>query len=80
MVASHGDFPPGLLQALEARLTQMQNNSETPAPRSKFGAGIRTWFLTGLIIAGPLAVTASLVWWFVTTVVVSVAFTISDYV
>ena len=30
-----------------------------------FGARIRTWFLTGIIIAGPLAVTAYLVWWFV---------------
>jgi uncharacterized membrane protein len=33
-----------------------------------FGSGIRTWFLTGLVIAGPLAVTASIVWWFITTV------------
>ncbi|MBM3609116.1 MAG: DUF502 domain-containing protein [Alphaproteobacteria bacterium] len=33
-----------------------------------FGAGIRTWFLTGLIIAGPVAVTGWIVWWFVTTV------------
>ena len=33
-----------------------------------FGSGIRTWFLTGVIIAGPLAVTAWLVWWFVDTV------------
>ncbi|HEY8578338.1 MAG TPA: DUF502 domain-containing protein [Beijerinckiaceae bacterium] len=37
-------------------------------PRHAFGAGIRTWFLTGLIIAGPLAVTASIVWWFVNLV------------
>jgi uncharacterized membrane protein len=40
----------------------------SPSHRNRFGAGIRTWFLTGLVIAGPLAVTASLVWWFVTTV------------
>ncbi len=32
------------------------------------GARIRAYFLTGLVIAGPLAVTASLVWWFVDTV------------
>jgi uncharacterized membrane protein len=31
-------------------------------------ARLRTWFLTGLVIAGPLAVTAWLVWWFVDTV------------
>lgn len=33
-----------------------------------FGAGIRTWFLTGLVIAGPLTVTVYLVWWFIDTV------------
>jgi uncharacterized membrane protein len=35
---------------------------------SGLGAGIRTWFLTGIVIAGPLAVTGWLVWWFVNTV------------
>jgi uncharacterized membrane protein len=29
---------------------------------------IRTYFLTGLIVAGPVAVTAWLIWWFVTWV------------
>lgn len=33
-----------------------------------FGAGIRTWFLTGLIVAGPLALTAWIVWWFISLV------------
>ncbi len=46
----------------------MQTNHENPPPKSHFGAGIRTWFLTGLVIAGPLAVTAWLVLWFVNTV------------
>lgn len=32
------------------------------------GGRIRTWFLTGVIVAGPLAVTAYIVWWFVNTV------------
>lgn len=32
------------------------------------GARIRTWFLTGVVVAGPLAVTGTLVWWFVDTV------------
>lgn len=36
--------------------------------RPSFGARIRAWFLTGLVIAGPLAVTAWLVWWFIDTV------------
>lgn len=46
----------------------MQTNPETPPQKSRFGAGIRTWFLTGLVIAGPLAVTAWLVLWFINTV------------
>ena len=33
-----------------------------------FGSGIRTWFLTGVVIAGPLAVTVWLVAWFTETV------------
>lgn len=32
------------------------------------GHRFRTWFLTGLVIAGPLAVTAWIVWWFIGTV------------
>jgi uncharacterized membrane protein len=40
-----------------------------PPPRPPgFGARIRTWFLTGVVIAGPLAVTLWLVWWFTNTV------------
>lgn len=40
-----------------------------PEPNgSHFGSGIRTWFLTGVVIAGPLAVTGWLVWWFINTV------------
>ena len=41
----------------------------TPPPKpAGAGARIRTWFLTGIVIAGPLAVTLSLVWWFTATV------------
>ncbi|MDQ6701937.1 MAG: hypothetical protein M3Z96_01920, partial [Pseudomonadota bacterium] len=32
------------------------------------GGRIRNWFLTGVIIAGPLATTAYIVWWFVDTI------------
>ncbi len=39
-----------------------------PARPLSMGARIRNWFLTGLIIAGPLALTAYLVWWFINTV------------
>jgi uncharacterized membrane protein len=33
-----------------------------------FGAGIRTWFLTGVIVAGPLALTAWIVWSFISLI------------
>jgi uncharacterized membrane protein len=32
------------------------------------GARLRNYFLTGLVIAGPLAVTAWIVWWFINTI------------
>jgi len=48
-------------------------NQTTPVPPPQdaesrhhgFGSGIRTWFLTGLIVAGPLALTTWIVWWFI---------------
>jgi uncharacterized membrane protein len=40
-----------------------------PAPKGAgFGGRIRNWFLTGVVVAGPLAVTLYIVWWFVSTV------------
>jgi uncharacterized membrane protein len=42
---------------------------EQPAPARPGIAGrIRNYFLTGLIVAGPVAVTLWLIWWFVTWV------------
>jgi uncharacterized membrane protein len=38
------------------------------AAKSGFVSRIRNYFLTGLIVAGPVAVTAWLIWWFVTWV------------
>ena len=32
------------------------------------GAHIRNWFLAGVVVAGPLAITVYIVWWFVDTV------------
>ena len=32
------------------------------------GGRIRNWFLAGIIVAGPLATTAYIVWWFVDTI------------
>ena len=38
--------------------------TEAPPPKkASFGARIRTWFLTGVVVAGPLTVTIALVWW-----------------
>lgn len=37
------------------------------APRS-LGARLRTWFFTGLVIFGPVAVTLYIAWWFIDTV------------
>jgi uncharacterized membrane protein len=41
--------------------------SEGPPP-IRLMARLRNYFLTGLIIAGPLAVTLSIVWWFINLV------------
>jgi uncharacterized membrane protein len=35
---------------------------------TSIGGRIRNWFLTGIVVAGPLAVTVYIVWWFVDTV------------
>lgn len=32
------------------------------------GGRVRNWFLTGVIVAGPLAITVYIVWWFVGTI------------
>jgi uncharacterized membrane protein len=39
-----------------------------PARPRGVGARLRAYFLTGLVIAGPLAVTAWIVWWFINTI------------
>jgi uncharacterized membrane protein len=41
---------------------------DAPPAGSSAGARLRRYFLTGVIIAGPLAITASLTWWFVSLV------------
>ncbi|HYA71971.1 MAG TPA: DUF502 domain-containing protein, partial [Roseiarcus sp.] len=43
-----------------------------PKPGGEFhrslGARLRSWFFTGLVVFGPVAVTAYIAWWFVDTV------------
>ena len=57
----------------------MKVSLETPSPSDPrivppavkgvgLGWRIRNWFLTGVIVAGPLAVTVYIVWWFVDTI------------
>ncbi len=43
-------------------------DQEADAPPRGFMARIRNYFLTGLIVTGPVAITAYLTWWFVTWV------------
>ncbi len=38
------------------------------SPPRSLGARLRTWFFTGLVIFGPVAVTLYIAWWFVDTV------------
>lgn len=41
----------------------------TPEPaRRSAGHRLRAYFLTGIVVAGPLAVTASVTWWFITLI------------
>ncbi len=40
----------------------------TPDPPRGLMGRLRTYFLTGLVVAGPIAITAYLTWWFVTWV------------
>src|SRR5580692_6755655 len=37
-------------------------------PARSLGARLRTWFFTGLVIFGPVAVTVYIAWWFIDTV------------
>jgi uncharacterized membrane protein len=41
---------------------------ETIVVGRSFGSRVRTWFFTGLVIFGPVAVTAYIAWWAVDTV------------
>jgi uncharacterized membrane protein len=52
-------------------MTNIDPNGASPvAPKSSAGAvsRLRNYFLTGLVVAGPVAVTLWIIWWFVTWV------------
>lgn len=52
---------------------------EPPHRGSTLGARVRSWFLTGIAVAGPLAVTVYIVWWFVNTIDNSVRGLLPDH-
>jgi uncharacterized membrane protein len=39
-----------------------------PVVRPTFGQRLRAWFLTGIVVAGPLAITCYITWWFINLV------------
>lgn len=50
-------------------LSSHEGDGLAPDPKGPgLGWRIRNWFLTGVIVAGPLATTAYIVWWFVDTI------------
>ncbi len=59
-------------RAVEVAMNDSDQNLRPAGGAAKSGPGlisrIRTYFLTGLVVAGPVAVTLWLIWWFVTWV------------
>ena len=49
---------------------KLSSGTELPSPRPLIGPGarLRNYFLTGLIVAGPLTITLYITWWFITLV------------
>jgi uncharacterized membrane protein len=52
-------------KSAEGLVTELE---KAPTPHSGFAARIRNYFLTGLIVTGPVAITAYLTWSFITWV------------
>lgn len=52
----------------EDRLRQLVTAAGEAPPSSHFGARLRGYFLTGLIVVGPVAITIYVVWWFITLI------------
>src|SRR3954468_17823878 len=48
--------------------SELRSGLPEPAPHHGIGSRIRTYFLTGLVVAGPVAITIWLTWSFVTWV------------
>ena len=52
---------------LAPKMSNIVGESSPALPRS-LGVRLRTWFFTGLVIFGPVAVTIYIAWWFIDTV------------
>jgi uncharacterized membrane protein len=52
----------------EEGLRRLATELEEEAPSSHLGTRLRGYFLTGLIVAGPVAITLYVVWWFINLV------------
>jgi uncharacterized membrane protein len=50
---------------LPEQLARLADPEATPAPPLWFGSRLRNYFLTGLVIVGPLAITVAVVLWFI---------------
>lgn len=52
-------------KAIAETVVAAEDAAGAPPPQRGFWARLRSYFLTGLVVAGPLAITVYLVWWFV---------------
>lgn len=53
---------------MNARMPDPRLVVQTDLLRPTFGTRLRRYFLTGLVLAAPLAITASVTWWFINLV------------
>ena len=59
--------PTGASSERREPLLPIVGAADEPAS-SHLGARLRSYFLTGLIVVGPVAITIYVVWWFITLV------------
>ena len=65
---NEGRLGSGTEEALVPSAQEVVRDMTTLSGPVTFGARLKTYFFTGLIVAGPLAITAYIIWWLVTLV------------
>jgi uncharacterized membrane protein len=60
--------PEQLNQAVDSAQDQLALLAGEPTHTLRLGARLRGYFLTGLIVVGPMAITIYVVWWFINLV------------